>query len=559
MPRHEQILIGVSPTALRVAVLVGRRLVRVERVALNPAEWSEAWSKGLRPFDLALSGALAAIGIAPGASATVVYGGPDTFVDLCSVPASGAAAFRAAELGLRESVRDDKERLSVFEVAEREKAGAGEPSRTHVLVQSESAAHAAMLSSFTERAGLRCVGLLPARAAFLRVAMDHARSIEAAQESSVVVWMEDHATILLARHGGRLRFARAVDMGYWQLADAIVRGAASAGMNVERSQAYRLLATAGVPRRGQMVDQTLGLRAEQVLPLMQSVLQRYVVEIKQTLRFGLPEGDLARASVRLAGPGIQVPGLCEHFAGELDCAVTVPDPERRAAGPSPETSSQDPGELLTAAGLLGELKSILPPGERVRRDTRHAKMALAAGVVMSLSLVGADWWFATQRLADLEAKIAQLAPRVEAVKNARDARAHAAALASEVAAGERMIAQVVGHKPGWSAVLNDLSHVTPASIDLAEVTATYAKDGLGGPGLTVRGMASQAPGVSPDDVLAQFLNQLSKCPLVESARVVSTRAERAGGTGVKQFVIGVQLRSLPDAAWRAAQAEGERP
>src|SRR5262249_10185037 len=161
------------------------------------------------------------------------------------------------------------------------------------------AAGSNMIAAWLTRNGLSVHGLVPAKGAALALVIREAMSLPETG-SHAVLWLVDYFSALAGWHNGRLVFSRAVDFWYWMLADPTYRAAwANGHINFDRRQSYQLLCKAGIPRRGQPVDAAMRLAAEHVLPFMQPVIQRYAIETKQTLRFGIPESELARTTLRL--------------------------------------------------------------------------------------------------------------------------------------------------------------------------------------------------------------------------------------------------------------------
>src|SRR5207245_2293869 len=144
----------------------------------------------------------------------------------------------------------------------RDKAIEGaEAPRTHVLGVSDSALGSNTIAAWLARNGLGVQGLIPAKAAALAMVIQEASSLPETG-SHAVLWLEDHVTALAGWHQGRLVFARAIDFGYWMLADAMYRAARAQGnTNFARRQSYQLLFKSGVPRRGQAVDLSMRLAA----------------------------------------------------------------------------------------------------------------------------------------------------------------------------------------------------------------------------------------------------------------------------------------------------------
>lgn len=541
---HEEVTVSLTPTWVRLAVVRHGHVERLEREPVDPSKWATAWAEGLRPLDAALNAVVTRMGLRSRGVASVVYVGPESHVDVCSVPAVGHAAHRAAELALHEVVRDSSARLNMVRTLSVDRAskaaGRDEPAKTHVQIVSENAVHAEHMGGWLRRAGLEVAALTPLKSLLLSATVAEAETMPA-EGSQAVLWLDDHATALAARTHGRLQFVRTIDIGYAQLADAIVKGATACGLSMDRGRAYAMLFAVGVPRRGQTIDAASGLKAEAVLPMMQSILQRYVVEAKQTLRFGLPEGELARATVRLAGPGALIPGLLDMFSGSLDWTVE--------AAESVESASEREqwGEVVLASRAGERSAALLPQGEVLARLDRRLNRAVMAGLALGAVVLGA-WTFRTsQALARADARIEGLRSKTEAMQLREELNTLAVDTASELVGATRLATQTLGQHADLEAALAALTRLTPESVDLAEVTIGYTGDAKGAPVLTLRGVAWPAEaGKEPQsDPLSEFIDRLSRSPVIESARIVSTRTEMSGGTDVKQFTISGVLRALP--------------
>ncbi|MDX2133020.1 MAG: hypothetical protein SFY69_13305 [Planctomycetota bacterium] len=552
MLQRQNILIGLTPTAMRVGVVNGSRLSRLDRIPLDPGLWAEHWEKGLRPLDAPLRGLLGAMDVRGGASCRVVYAAPETFVDVGAVPLRGAAALQAATLALRETIRDPSRWLTLTESLHEERADGRV--RSQMLLAAETHDTAESISGWVSRAGLDIVGILPSRAVLIRAALDAGAELPTTGAQGLV-WLDEHATVLAAWVGGRLEFVRCVDLGFAQLAEAFIRASAESAAVMDREAARRLLASVGIPHRGQTVELGSTLHADAVLPLMQSVLQRLLVEIKQTLRFGIPEQEAPRASVWVNGPGAGIPGLFEFLSGQMDWPLARLHGEGE---PRDDASClHTEGDLEAAVRLGGRRCMLVPHNEHVRRMDRRLRGLTYAGAAASLGLVALLYVESDHARARVESQIAALEPRAQAIRHVRELRERARALSVELGGATHAAEQTLAAAPGWLAVLGELSRLSGGSVELAELNTSPGKD-TPGMLLLLRGTAWPQAGRSGDDAVSSFLDRLSRSPMVESARIVSTRSEIVGGTEVRQFQIAAQVRTtptLPPAPMVAAIAE----
>jgi hypothetical protein len=551
-------MIGLSPTCLRVATIAGGELTRVNCTPLEPGDWDQAWSQGLTPLDGHLSSAVKALGIRRGTAARVAYIGPKAGAEMFNLPAHGPTALRAAELSLREML---PERADTWPVAvqqlhrdaatePKDTGEPGEPGRTHVLGISDSAPGSNTVAAWLRRAALGVDGLIPLKAAALGLVVRAATSLPATG-AYAVLWMGDHVTALAGWYNGRLAFARAIDFGYSLLADAFYRGARAQGhQTFARLQGYRLLFNGGFPRRGQSVDPALLLSAEHVLPFVQPVVQRYVVETRQTLRFSIPESELSRTTLVLAGPGSHIPEAARSFEPQFDLAI-----ERLDKQPVTAEVALERAELPEIARLNPATFRILPPMEANRRMSAHLNSAIRTGAAVAVLGLAALAGSTYARTAKTVRELQNLEARTDAMSQHAVTRERAERLAADLSNATKTIKDALGDRPRWIAGLSLVSKACGESIELNHVSGSFPAESGGAPILMLNGVAwpSRNPNVKTDS-LGAFLGRLAGSPLVSSAKIVSTLSDVNGGEA-KTFVISVQLKALTaDAVLATARA-----
>jgi hypothetical protein len=532
------IMIGLSPTCLRVALVAGREILNVNCTMLEPGKWEQTWSERLGPLDAPLRAALECLSVRSGA-ARVVYVGPKAGAEMFNLPALGPGALRAAELSLREASADKSQAgpMAVHQML-RDKASAGtEGARTHVLGVSDSAAGSNAIAAWLARGGLSVQGLIPSKAAALALVIREAASLPETG-SHAVLWLDDHFTALAGWHNGRLVFARAIDFGYWMLADAAYRAARAQGhTGFDRRQSYQLLFRSGIPRRGQTVDTAMRLAAEHVLPFMQPVLQRYVIETKQTLRFGIPESELARTTLRLRGPGGVIPELATALEPQLD--ITIEPAQARAPG----DAAVERGELTGAAALDASGFTLLPPVEADRRMANRLNAALRVGAVAAAAGLAALVGWAYARTSSTTRQLTALETRTEAMSQHGVLRDRADKLAADLGSATRTVGEMLGNRPRWMAALAMASKACGDSVELNHIKGEFPSEAGGAPVLQLSGTAWPSYQNPRADTLSAFLDRLAGSPLVAAAKIVSAHADM-NGTDAKTFVISVQLKTV---------------
>lgn len=548
MFRQDQIIISLTPACLRVATRAGSRVARVERVALDASAWEGAWGAALRPLDEALSRALGRLGVPSGARTDIVFSAPTGVADVHTIPAVGSAAIQAASLALREVLPTGGIEGWQSDVRTLLEDGS-KPPRSHVMAMAEREEACEALSGWVRRAGLVPGRLLPLRGVVLMAAMEAARR-ESQGRRCAVVYLEEEGTVIVGKEGGTTPFVRGIDFGFGTLADALSRGSRgllASGGSLDRLQATEILFAAGFPKRGEMMDASIRLGSDAVLPLMQPVLQRYVMEIRHTLRFGFGEQEAASADLILCGPGAAIPGIEKVLASHLEISVEV------MAGDAGRVNAEA-SELSEAAELLERLPSFVAPTEEARRVGRHLRAAAVCGAAVGvLALVG-SWTMTTTSVRAVDQRLVELEPQISQVSGHRDRIEEAGLAVERLISTRTTLEKALGKRSDWRAGLAVVAEAAGTEVALAELSGGFSSDEAGCAILTVRGtVEATADGRDP---LEDFVKRLSASPMVTSAQVVSSRSDGSAGPGEQQFTVAVRLVSAP--AWTLV-ADGHAP
>lgn len=542
--RRPQVVIALMPSGLRGAtVAAGGEVIRADRIPLAPGLFENAWQQGLRPLDESLRMLRESLGVQPGARTLAAYTSPSLLADVFASPTSGQTAVRAAELSLRQNIAGDPGEWTTH-TAMWATGGGGGGQHQHLLTAADRCSMVDAMGSWLRRAKMTPIGCIPLKLAVADAALQASGSVSnnSGDADAPVMYVGEHTTVLLRVGANGLDFVRAIDIGYALLIEAIARGAASAGVTLPSgTHASRLLFANGIPRKGETIDPALGLRAEAVLPLLQSAVQRFGVEARQTLRFALAEGELLRTSIRLLGPGSTIRGLASALTAYLDVPVDASTEDRA------NTDLEDPlGDLADAIAMRPVMQPFIPACQREEMGARRGRLATLCGGAAAIAMMGAGYWSTLKAEHLLLAREAQQAPAVRAMDQRADAAGKSEALTSEMSRVARDLDDALGRRPLWAQSLAALSNITGSSITLAEITGGYPPEQRGNAVLTLRGVASPGPESQSADELAGFVDRLSKQPNVLNAGLTSTRATQdPGGVERTQFVVAVTLRSDP--------------
>ncbi|MEM7623674.1 MAG: hypothetical protein AAF235_10790, partial [Planctomycetota bacterium] len=330
--------------------------------------------------------------------------------------------------------------------------------------------------------GLRPVGVLPARAAERVHAIRLATAADADPLTPVCV-VGMGRTTLAAGAGGDLRFARSIDVGIASLIRAYeqsLAAAAFAGVDLgaavaqddEESDALHRLATRlfrdfGIPRRDDALvgDTFTGVDA---LPLLQRVIQRLTIELRQTIQFGSDGDAIDPRGIFLSFPCGVPRRLAELIGGYLELDVTLESGSRIANRPM--------GALLTDPVPDGLL--LKPIGLRRRRAEGRLRGAVLTGTAFAAGVLLLDGVAARSSLRDAEIARSALSAEVDVLRMRGAAAERLAAMSDRLDSCADAAATAVT-EPRWEAALVAVARALRATVRIESLTGT-AGDASGG-------------------------------------------------------------------------------
>gem|GEM_PF-5955977 len=521
--------IELTPVSLRVSVM-GRADATVH-TPLDRSAWENTWSSGLRMIDEPLRAALRRLGVGPKARAVVTYPGPDAIAELIRVRGTSTEAVAAARLAARESSSDASGPLAVRIVDSFESAG---HQHSHVFAVGDTSFAAEIVADWVRRAGLRVDGISSIRAAVLGEAIRNAQTITTGDH--VLVQFDEHATAIVGISSGRVAFARGLGFGFDLLIEAIARGARDftrdGQTTISREELREILFRTGTPARGDVLHEKLGLRGEHVLPLLHPVLQRFAVEIRQTLRFAKIEGSGEAQQVTLAGPGAAIRNIDNVFGEFVDVSVGY----LHADGSARDSASGAVQLRYTPDSEMHERGRIL-----IRRGTQFG--ACASACVLGLFAFAAGNEIRTQTM-----RLEQLRPELQRVETIRTQRHELSELINNVRLDEQAIERAVGERVCWAAGLAEVSRLMPSGVTLHEITGSIearAQDREGGPLFAMKGSAPLSADAQAPNPADAFAESLRGSRVLTAAEFTSSRILQSDEGSTRQFILAAKPLSLP--------------
>ncbi|MCC7389341.1 MAG: hypothetical protein IT431_11285 [Phycisphaerales bacterium] len=552
--RTRQVIVEVSPTRHELAVFEQGRLIGHR--AARPAEelGLSDWPAILRSLGAELENWVPDLGVR-GEPVIVVYTGPDTAASIFDAPASAGEqrARLAAKLAMAGTISFPLEQNAHAEICIFRDGSAreGEQPKLRTLALADTEATILSLAMTLERSGLTPTGFVPAPGASLAAAVHALRCSAAAGSPGVVLWIGEHSSVIAGGEGDRLSFARLIPVGTETMVEALSApvhaGRSDNTIALDRFSARELLFASGIPTVDGWSDRTTTIDPSAVLPLLQPVLQRLVVETKQSIRFGFAPEQRPRVLLRVAGPGASISGLGTTCAGGVGV--------RFVQGAAPCASPQDAtlGDLASVVALGWKAPSLTTRDAATKRSLAATRHAIVVGASLGLLAIGAHGVESWQRLQDARATLTLLAGGSETASSAVRAVQSSVAAGMGLARAEATRKQLFGAETPHADILRALAALTPEGVEITEIT--LSDDGEASRA-SLRGVAHAGEDMSDSDRFSAYSAGLAACPLVLGTTLGETRRTMNSDHPSLSFNLSLQLVALPTGA-RTAAVDGQ--
>ena len=519
------------------------RVVARKRLPLELPFDATAWAKGVRTSGAALKEAVTALGCA-GAPAVVTYRSPTQAVDMASFQLrSTSQCCTAAMLTCTEALRYSAGSAVCRAVAVgRDRSGSKR--QTHVVVAAERLDVVRALVEMIESAGLTFDSATPIDAAIMAGLLRKALRHSGPQQG----WLHfgEHSSFFILGGQGAVRFERSISLGVETIAKSLTRPIrlpeVSEPIELASATGKKILHEHGIPESDdEVVNTEHELTRRHIMPLIQPVLQRFIVELRQSLRFGLSEeSERQSINITMTGPGSTIPGFAALIAWELRLNVDI-DPHY--AGYDYLTPASPGSELMEAVGtnrgFLSQLN--LQPSEVARRrQLGQMRRWLWSGAAAALAVVGADAYRLHLLLGDAENEAAALATASSAVKSLQETEARLLAVIGSMDELEQTIAAEVGTSINLRAILHEFSRITPESVRITSMQIRRNAETMTG---RISGRAAPIGGTKTE--LEPFIEALKGSPLFENVVLRNVQVDSLGPTSGQRFDVGFEAVPVP--------------
>lgn len=535
------VAIELLPDRLQIAVVRQHRVVRAQRLSIELESEPAAWISSLRQIAPLLRDAVTELKVV-GWPAVVLHRSPTASVDLSSLPMESASqAVDAAKLGCLDSLSYSSN-AAIVEAMLIGRDRRGEHRQHHLVTAAERDDCADALAQCVEAAGLKFTSATPMDAVTLwRVAGDVFR-----EKSGDVarLFVGEHSSHFVVGGAGRIIFGRSIGLSLAALTRSLTRPIRPAEgeepVELTSEQARQILFDYGVdPPRDQTIPGT-GLTGAQLLPPMQPVLQRCVVELRQSLRFGLPDEMRERLQVQLTGPGVQA-GLAEMLERELGVPFAVATSSHQYDDARPASEGGELAEGIRRPDAMASL-ALLPQEVNEIRRVARLKRWLWTGAAAALALVGVDWVRYDAQLSDLQDRASALETQAAMWETMQATREKLQAALDGVTALQGRLDEKLGQSMNPRAILQEISALAPEAIDLTAIGVEYADGRLR---CTLEGYALLGENAASSDDLITFVDRLKQSPLFRDVVLENVQAGLLGEQHGERFTASMTAIGVP--------------
>lgn len=526
-----RLVISLTPDRLRGAAVRAGRVVRAEQVEIEPGALAQAWEQGLVPLDRPLRQLFARLARGGTPRVTLLYNSVHAVVQADDVPgsrddATQAAIVRVLEAGGHACIADARALAP----------SAGKPNAWKTLAAADREEDANRLYAWVTRCGGRLDRLVPEVACVIQAAAN--RVLRSNEDTACCYIGPGWSAVACGSRNGIL-LLRSFEFGHRLMSDVFQRAMAAGDAQPDRFIGETTLFEHGLPFKAGRIDPELRSR---ILPMVAPVLQRFCVEIKQTLRFGLPP-DHDVATLTLDGPGAAIPHLGASVTDTLNTHV------RHAPG-AEARSVLEPFAHGTLEHELVRLRrtriGLIPRAVAEQRTARKATRCMAAGAAVAAGLLGAELWFTQTRTESLAPDFEKNAPQLAALTREEDTRTRIVKVGAAADAVVRRIATASGPSPDWVGLLALMSETAGDAIRFDDFEARASAGAAHAGEARVRGVCAAQTDSEVTAALTGLVERFQQSPLVSRVELGSTSRESAGRPGsVRAFTL--TLRLNPDA------------
>ena len=527
--KKRMLAIGLSADRIDMLLCHGDRVLAARRLPLTLEPDAAKWSKSIMGAAKAVQTAAAEMDAA-GAAAVVLYRSPTECAEYASLSSrSAAAAQQAAILSCADALSCPID-LAVCEALMVGKDSTAATPHIHMVIGADHDETISAIASMVQEAGLKFLSATPIDAAVM--AGLASRALRHAENQVGYLYVGEHRSFFVIAAKGSILFARPISLGLNALVSSLTRPVRMSGntdaIELSAQAAREILFRHGFPDRQAVVSEEPRLTGGQIVPLLQPVLQRLIVELRQSLRFALPEDQRQTVKLRVCGPGCAVPRFTSIITDELEVQATCDDRYVAYDWQKPESSGS---ELFDAAMERKALMRLGLQPQHIARQRHAARLRqwLWTGTAAALILIGTDSARLHHNLIGTREAANAAVARSAGMKSLQMTGEKLLAAATSMDKLEAAIANQSGTQLDLGACLREFARLTPATIKLTQITLRQSDGKMLG---HVSGYAFEMHASGGRTQLEPFVDQLRASPLFANVSLtnvqVSSMTNKAG-------------------------------
>jgi len=561
--KSRSVFIELRNDRLDIAVFDGGRCIRARRQELHLEEDPGEWEHSLRAAVPKLQALVDELNI-HGLPTTVAYRSPAHATELSSLEIkSKSKAAAAASLSCLDALSySTLAAVHGVEVLGRD-AGGPHP-RTHTVATADRDDIVAAMCAFVEQAGLRFDAVTPINAAVL------AGLASTALKQRTGMWaplfIGETTSFFLVVRDGRLLFARRIGVGLQTLARALTRPTrhSTTGETIELDlhAARTILQRHGLPERETVVDEANQITGAEVVPLLQPVFQRFIVELRQSIRFSLSDDDRQHLTLTVIGPGASVPGINKLFSDELNITSEIDPSDRQYDFDSPCSEGSE------IAFLARNRRSFRALGLQSKRDASQRRTAamrrwLVTGAAAALLVIAFDAARYQVALREARNQAETVSGRVANWKTLQQTSRNLQEALEQWRTLDVAIEENFQTGFDFHALFKELTHQTPANVKITTLRLRQEDNrGVGnisGYVLLDDPDAIESEDEPNSDALQQFIENLRQSPLFQDVSLGAVQKGNVGSRSGLRFEAHVICAAVskPETSPRVAQTSEE--
>jgi len=527
---------------LDITARIRGRVVDARRIPLDLSNDPTEWAKTVRSLGGRLKEFVGELDV-DGASTRILYRSPTQSVDMASFGLRTAQqACNAALLLAGESLRYSANAAILKAVAVGRDVKSAER-RWHVIVAADRIDVVRAIAAMAESAGLVLDTATPMDAAIMARLVKRALKFAGPQHG----WLHfgEHSSFFILGGRRRLEKERAIGLGTETIIQSLTRPIRTPNeepINLDLSEAREIFHQHGIPATDDVLSEKHQLTRRHLMPQIQPVLQRYVVELRQSLRFGLPEEERDAIEISVSGPGSMISGLPELIAWELKLKFSVDSQSSGFDHNSPGTEGSELFEAMENTSFLDQL-NLQTEEVEARRLSEQLRRWLWLGAAAAIAFVAVDGLQLKVRRTAAQIQVTALKQTAAGVKTLTTTQERIVAAIEALVQMEQVIANEVGAQADLRATFQELSRLTPASIKLNSMRLTRVGRNVK---VQLYGRAIQVDAENSRTEVEKFVEALKASPMFEAVDLRNVERSLFEGKIGERFDASFQVILVPD-------------